>query len=213
MKKLRIALWVLMLLPIAATVICLFFLPDQVPAHYGLDGQIDRWGSKYETLVFPVISVVTGFLMLGAAKMARKHTPGEQNERSVLITGVAVGVMFCAMTAYFLLMDFQRVRDLDAVPIALTQLMFGVLGLMMIVFGFIMPGLTRNSLIGLRTEKTLASDENWRKSQRFGGISFMIGGVLMILLCLLTRGALCFWLSMAVLLAVVIADAVYAHRL
>ena len=42
---------VLMALPLVVTLIVLGFLPDQVPAHYGPDFQVDRWGSKYELLL------------------------------------------------------------------------------------------------------------------------------------------------------------------
>lgn len=213
MKKLRIVFWVLLLLPLLATVVALFFLPDQVPAHYGFDGQVDRWGSKYETLMFPVISIATGLVLLGAARVTRRNDPEHKNERVVLWCGVGCGLMFCAMTVYFLFMDFQRVRDLGTVPVALTQLLFGVWGLTMIVLGLMMPKLTRNSIVGLRTENSMKSDESWERSQRFGGMSFVVGGVLTLLACVFTRGAVCFIVCMAILLAVAIVDAVYAHRL
>ena len=43
MKRVRVLLWILMLLPLVATVVALFFLPDRIPAHYGFDGTVDRW--------------------------------------------------------------------------------------------------------------------------------------------------------------------------
>ena len=213
MKTKRIILWILMLLPLAATAIALFYLPDQVPAHYGFSGKVDRWGSKYETLVFPILSVLTGLFLLAMARVARRQDAEGKNETAVLWTGIGCEVLFCAMTAYFLIMDFQQVRDLHSVPVALTQIMFGVWGVFMIGIGVVMPKLGRNAVIGLRTENTMKNDENWTKSQRFGGASFVLGGVLTLLACLLTRGAVCFWVCTAILLAVVIADAVYAHRL
>ena len=40
-------------------------LPDQVPAHYNALGEVDRWGSKYELLILPVLGasfiVLMGF--------------------------------------------------------------------------------------------------------------------------------------------------------
>lgn len=39
-----------------ATLAILPHLPEQIPAHYGFDGQVDRWGSKYEALIFPVLA-------------------------------------------------------------------------------------------------------------------------------------------------------------
>ncbi|GIN73716.1 hypothetical protein J14TS2_41910 [Bacillus sp. J14TS2] len=33
-------------------------LPDQVPAHYNAAGVVDRWGSKGEMLILPIIGIV-----------------------------------------------------------------------------------------------------------------------------------------------------------
>lgn len=41
-----------MLLPLSVVLVSLQFLPDQIPAHYGISGEVDRWGSKYEILIF-----------------------------------------------------------------------------------------------------------------------------------------------------------------
>ena len=213
MKRVKVLLWILMLLPLVATVVALFFLPDRIPAHYGFDGTVDRWGSKYETLVFPVLSIVTGALLLAMSRVTKKHDPTGKNEIALLWAGVGCGAAFSAMTAYFLITDFQQVRDLNAVPVALTQILFLVLGVMMIFFAVLLPGTDRNPVIGLRTKKTMASEENWDRAQRFAAVSLVIAGVLMVLVSIFTRGAVCFWVNMAILVAAIAADAWYVHKL
>ncbi|AXI00877.1 DUF1648 domain-containing protein [Sporosarcina sp. PTS2304] len=32
-------------------------MPDQIPAHFGLDGEVDRYGSKAELLLLPLIGI------------------------------------------------------------------------------------------------------------------------------------------------------------
>jgi len=49
MKKKKIIFYGLMFLPLIVVLIALQFLPEQIPAHYGFDNQVTRWGSKYET--------------------------------------------------------------------------------------------------------------------------------------------------------------------
>ena len=49
--------YLLMFLPLLVVLISLKFLPDQIPAHYGISGEVDRWGSKYETLIFPGVTL------------------------------------------------------------------------------------------------------------------------------------------------------------
>lgn len=54
MKMQKKIFHILMFLPVPVTLISLVFLPDQIPAHYGSDNLVTRWGSKYETLLFPL---------------------------------------------------------------------------------------------------------------------------------------------------------------
>ena len=61
-----------MFLPLVATLIALPFLPEQIPAHYGFDGQVSRYGSKYESLIIPAITLAFGAAMLSEAKIAAK---------------------------------------------------------------------------------------------------------------------------------------------
>ena len=73
-KKLLTTLYIiLMFLPLIAVVVAYPFLPDQIPAHYGMDNQVTRWGNKSETFIFPVITLFFGFFMYIAAKGAAEQ--------------------------------------------------------------------------------------------------------------------------------------------
>ena len=63
MKIQKTIFYILMFLPLPVTLISLVFLPDQIPAHYGSDNQVTRWGSKYETLLFPVVTIIFGLFI------------------------------------------------------------------------------------------------------------------------------------------------------
>ena len=151
MKK-KFTLYILMFLPLAAVLAALPFLPEQIPAHYGFDGQVTRWGSKYESLIFPAMAVLLGLIMIGLAKIsAKQEETGSNNEKMCLTTGIAVLALFDAMTAYFLYTDFRAVDNLSSMALDVNQLIFGLLGISMIILGNIMPKLRINSTIGLRT--------------------------------------------------------------
>ena len=55
MKKI---MWIISFISLAGTAIMVQFMPDSVPMHYDMAGNIDRWGSKYENLIFPIIILV-----------------------------------------------------------------------------------------------------------------------------------------------------------
>mgnify|MGYP000349793945 FL=1 len=43
------------MIPVVVTSVVLQFMPDIIPMHHDLEGNTDRWGSKTESFIFPVI--------------------------------------------------------------------------------------------------------------------------------------------------------------
>ena len=74
-----------------------------------------------------------------------------------------------------------------------------------------MPGLKRNSMIGLRTKWSMKNEVTWKKSQKFGGISFIIAGVCIIIVSLQTKGTACVIWSLGLLTADAVIDVIYTY--
>ena len=213
MKLKKAFLYILMLLPLAVTVVSLFFLPEQIPAHYNISGEVDRWGSKFETLVFPAFCIILGLIMLFMARYYEKRgEAGAGNANACVITGIACLVLFNAMTVYYLYADFKSVEQLDAMPIDIGRLVFGILGVVMIIIGGLMPEIKMNSLMGLRTPWSRKNETVWRKSQKFGGLSFIAGGILIIVLCVPLKGAPLMLSGLSILLVLLAVDVYYTYR-
>lgn len=203
---------ILMFSPLLITLAVLPFLPEQIPAHYGFDFQVDRWGSKYETLIIPAFTVTMGCFMLAMAKItAKKDDKGKNNESVIVVTGIAMLTLFNVMTGYFLYAAFKGVENLSSFSLDFNRIIFILFGIFLIIVGNLMPRLRRNMIIGLRTTWSLKNDITWEKSQRFGGISLIIAGAGMILICLFTGGWQCFACSIGLLLITIIIDIVYTY--
>ena len=214
MKIKKIVYYILMFLPLVVTLFALRYLPDQIPAHYGIDNQVTRWGSKYETLVFPVITIFFGLFMLAMAKYSAKHEEsGKNNEKICIVTGIVSLLLFNAMTGYFLYTDFNKIENLSEVPLDIYQLLFGVIGVFMIIVGNIRPKLRINSLIGLRTGWSMKNETTWKKSQQFGGVSFIVGGIATIAICLVVEGIACLWWIFGVFAVMILIDIFYTYKI
>ena len=214
MKGKRIIFGILMFLPLAVVLAALPFLPDQILGVTGFDNQVTRWGSKYEALLLPILTIVLGLFLLAMARYAAKHEEsGKNNENVCLITGIVSLALFNLMTAYFLYTDFHKVENLSEAAFDVNQLIFGFFGLCMLIIGNVMPKLRMNSMIGLRTSWSMKNEQTWKKSQRFGGISSIISGILMILASLMTRGLRCFMLCMGILVICLIVDVIYTRQI
>lgn len=60
MKKLYALCYGVILLCIVGTAILLIFTPDTIPVHYNFAGEVDRFGSKYENLIWPIFTIIMG---------------------------------------------------------------------------------------------------------------------------------------------------------
>ncbi len=179
MKKLGFAgavCGILTLLPmVITTVAVLWFLPDTIPAHYGISGEVDRWGSKYESFILPGISLVFGVAMLLGAwisgRSSRKEV--EQGSRIFVIAGNVSLAVFNVMTLFFLYTSWTQMEYLEGVPEIGLRILFAVIAIMLLVLGAVMPQVKQNAWFGVRTKWTMQSVSVWEKSQRFGGKLFM----------------------------------------
>lgn len=204
----------LMFLPLFMVLVLLPFLPDQIPAHYGIDGGVDRWGSKYETFIFPAITVIFGFIMLLITKYASKQEKSKGNNKKIVINlGIMLLLFFNILFFYFLYADFNRVENLSAMPINIQQLSFILLGVIIIILGIMMPKLEMNSMIGLRTSWSMKNEITWKKSQQFGGKSFIIVGLLMIMINLLVHSSISIILSLVILIGSLPFDIYYTYKM
>lgn len=210
MKIQKTIFYILMFLPLPITLISLVFLPDQIPAHYGSDNQVTRWGSKYETLIFPLMIIIFGLFMLGISKYSAKQE--KNNEKICIVAGIFFLLIFNVMTAYFLYTDYNKVENLSSVSVDLSQLIFILLGIFMIVCGNITPKIRMNSAMGLRTKWSMKNEITWKKSQRFGGVSFIVAGLLIILICCFTKGFSCCLWSIGILLLSLPINIYYTYK-
>lgn len=214
MKKKKTVYFILMYLPIVVTLIALNYLPDRIPAHYGSDDQVTRYGSKYESLLYPIVTVFMGYFLLAMAKLAaRQEEHGEDNRKVILATGIFVLLQFNVLNGYYIYTAVNRVENLSSVPLSQSQLVFGVLGVLMIVVGNIMPKTKMNSIVGVRTHWSRKNEVTWKKSQRMGGITFIAGGVIVIGICIALKGTPCLLAVLGVLAVLIVIDIYLTYRI
>ena len=215
MKNKKTLYFVLMFLPLIITLVVLPFLPEQIPAHYNFAGEIDRWGSKYETLLFPAITILMGFFMLWMAKIAAKQEgSGNNNEKIVFYTGMGISLWFTAMHTFSLYKAFAAAGSMGfAHESDINQLICVLLGISMMITGNFMPKLRNNGIIGLRTPWSMKNDTVWKKCQLFGGISFIVCGVLMIIAGIFIEGYTAMCIALGLLIVDTVVSVIYSYKI
>ena len=199
MKKFKVTVLLLILLSVVITAVMLQFMPDTIPAHYNAAGEIDRFGSKYESFIFPIITAAMGLFFLLMNKWIQTKQDMKDTERKAFyITAVATELFFIGMGIYFMVQSIAYgaggvvhafrfdERFLNAVPI--------LMGALYIVLGACMPNARINYLFGIRTNWSMANETVWKKSQRFGAFLSVLCGCVLILLGIFVRKHILLWM-------------------
>ena len=181
MKKstLNSFLFITGIVPLIAVLLCLHLLPDEIPAHYDMNMNIDRWGSKYETLILPVFTLIETVFLYIAAKRCGRRENGESTKKVTLITGITSNLLFAAITAVMLAGAFDSVNINEVTQGFSMNIIFVITGIAVAVSGNYLPKCKLNSCIGLRTEWSMANEDVWFKCQRFGGVLLVVCGIVM----------------------------------
>ena len=174
MKGKKILRVFLMVLPVLMVLAVYGKLPDVVPVHWGIHGEVDRYGSKMELFLIAGMNLFLGLFMPLMPKVDPKRKNyerfGETYEWMILWT-----LAFMAVITGVIL-----VETLHPGTLHISKVVCGMVGILFIVLGNMMPKIKRNFFTGVKTPWALSSDTVWNKTQRLGGKSLVLGGVVIL---------------------------------
>lgn len=181
-------------IPVISTlfaVIMLFKLPDIVPSHFNLSGEVDGYGSKYHILVLPGATWFVWFVSI---------LEKEKNQLIHLLINV-----------FLLYLEIIVVKSTIAPDTNVVQFVFVGFGLVIACLGFLLPNSSRSFLSGVRTKKSLSSEEEWEKTNKFGGRISIFAGIAMIICSLFVDGAIGIVLSLMFFVAIPVVILIYSN--
>lgn len=193
------------MVPFVVTSLILQELPDKLPMHYDLQGNIDRWGSKTEELIFPIIILLfIGFwhVMIAyyekkakmipedkAASVNKAQAVAKSNSKLLTIVGICMAVMFGVMHFAILYAScVQANAGLSTMTLDIGKLTCTLAGIFFIIIGNFLPKTKVNSIVGVRTPWSMYNENTWRLSNRFGAWLLIIAGLLTILTTVVANG-------------------------
>ena len=179
----KVLLIIFIFLPLIITLISLNYLPDLIPAHYGFNGEVTRWGSKYESLILPIMCVVICIISLICTNYAAKKPENKNNIKSLNACTIVLAITFNVLTISFLISDFNKITNINNA--FSSKLIYMALGIGFIILGNYLPKCKRNNFIVIRTSLTLSNDDIWFKTHRFGGKVFVVFGFIFTIISLI----------------------------
>lgn len=192
--KKRIVLTTLIcLLPIIYGLIVWDKLPEQVPTHWGADGEINGYSSKaFAVFGLPVFLAFINVIVNVAILADPKRVNHSDKMKALVAWFVAVlsliVVPICLMAAQGILLNVSLIVSL-------------LVGVVLLIIGNYLPKCKRNYTIGIKLPWTLDSDENWNRTHRLAGYVWTVGSILCILAALF--GQMMLMLPVVILMTII----------
>jgi uncharacterized membrane protein len=184
MKKftwLDFATLVVWLLPIFYLCTVYPSMPESVPMHYGLNGAVDRFGSKHEFIWFQLLIMGLALLVF----LLFRFLPSIDPKKNVKYSAETIQKMAFGIVLFLSALNIATIFAAVHHGMKIHNLILPILGLLFAFMGNLMNNIKPNYFIGVRTPWTLESDDNWRATHRLAGKLWFIGGIVITILVLL----------------------------
>lgn len=149
-------------------------LPESVPAHYNIRFEVDRMGSKWFVALFPAITLLFSVSIAVEQKIRGRDYA---NNKPLTIFATFFVALFIALGWVLYAMSGTGAQLGDVVNMPFDLVICLGLSVLFIVMGNYLPTVKQNKTYGIRMRATFESEEVWRKVHRFGGLAYVIGGL------------------------------------
>lgn len=210
-KLIKYLVWLAFIVPAAYLAFIWNDLPEKVPMHYNLKGEIDRYGSKSEMIllvaIITAINIGVYFLLVNINKIDPKKKYREENLSRLRSLAFAISI-FISVIACFLLYSFLH-TGIKFNP----KFIVVVVGLLFTIIGNYFYSIKPNYFAGLRTPWALENEENWRLTHQLGGKLWFAGGLILVITGLFLNNTALFIVLMIVIFIMVAIPVIYSYRL
>ncbi|MCW3085000.1 MAG: SdpI family protein [Bacteroidetes bacterium] len=168
--------WIIILSPLVLIIGCWDKFPDQIPTHFGMNGQPDDYSGKaFGLLMLPAINVLTYLLFLVLPKI----DPRGKNYKLFADKYKIIRIIFHAFfTFIFFLTAFYALGN----HFNLSLIMFYGLLTLFLLLGNYIGNVRPNFFIGVRTAWTLSNEEVWVKTHRLTAKIWVFGSLIMMVI-------------------------------
>lgn len=190
----------------AASAILYPSMPDQVPTHWNIHGQVDGFGHKsWALFLMPgVLALMLGFFALLPWLSPRNFEVDTFRQTYLFVMAAVVG-LFAYIHVVTLAMGWRHVHGEPQADMG--RALLGGVFLFFTAIGNVMGKVRRNFYIGVRTPWTIASDRVWNDTHRLAAWTMVGGGAVGFLIAV---AGLPMALALGILIAALLVPAVYS---
>lgn len=155
------------------------FMPEMVPSHWNIVGQIDGYMPRFWNALFmPGLSI----LLVVMLKVLVRGNPRLGNAENQQTSQRVIDRFLVILVLFLLVMQGTIAAIALGYTINLAYVINSAAGLLFILLGNYLGKVRRNFWLGIRTPWTLASDIVWERTHRLGSWLFVLLGVITLIL-------------------------------
>jgi len=206
---LRRLIWLIMLLPAVYLAIVWTGIPQTVPMHFDLKGNVDQYGTKTDLLIMTAVLTSLNMLAYLAILNIYKIDPKKyaaQNKERLQRIGFSVALYLAAVSA--MLIYVISTNHVDIV----MKFVFIAMGLLFALIGNNMYNLKPNYFAGMRLPWTLENEDNWRATHHVAGRLWFFGGFVIALLAFVLDEQWSVYSTFIALSFLILIPVIYSYR-
>jgi uncharacterized membrane protein len=145
-------------------------VPEQIPVHWNIRDEVDRYGSRFEGLfAAPLIALA----IYGLLVILPRLDPRSQNYEKFALAYTAIRF---TLLGFFTLLQAVLMCAAFGLRVPITTVVLLASGALLAGIGVQMPQIQPNWFVGIRTPWTLSSELAWQKTHRLGGWLLPLSG-------------------------------------
>lgn len=179
-------------------------LPQRVPMHYNIKGEIDRYGDKSELLIIPfIMPVLIYIIFLVVPKIDPKNKLQQMGNKFQTIKVL--------LTTFMSVLALYIIYSTKNASLSNPNYVLLLIGVLYVILGNYFKTIKANYFIGIKTPWTLENETVWKDTHKLGGKLWFAGGLVIILGCLILNQKTNFIFFMSITAIITIIPIVYSY--
>jgi len=179
-------------------------LPSKVPLHWNLEGEVNRYGSKEELLLIPILLpllIYIVFLLVPSIDPKKKiEKMGNKYERLKIFVTLLMSVLALSFL-------YNTKNQSGPSPVYIITL----IGFLLVILGNYFKTIKPNYFIGIRTPWTLKNETVWKETHKLAGKIWFIGGLTILLGRVVLDNKLAITSCLVIILLISIIPIIYSY--
>ncbi len=178
-------------------------LPQNVPVHWDVNGEIDRYGEKTELILIPFLLPLLVYAIFSLVPLIDPKGKIQQ-------MGNKYFMLKAAMTIFMSLLAMLIIYAVKNETLYNPNYIVLLIGILILILGNYFKTLRVNYFIGIRTPWTLENENVWKATHQLAGKIWFIGGLLIIVCSIMLDKKLNFNIFIGIMIVISLTPIIYS---